>query len=83
MLTDAHIQYIMFQFLSALHYTHSANVLHRDLKPENILINSDSSIKLCDFGLARGIDFEKDPTMSTTYVQTRWYRAPELLLNHK
>jgi serine/threonine protein kinase len=40
-------------------------------------------VKLCDFGLARFIDFEKDPTMSTNYVMTRWYRAPELLLNNK
>ncbi|KAL0491694.1 hypothetical protein AKO1_010162 [Acrasis kona] len=82
-LSDGHVQFIMYQLISALNYTHSASVLHRDLKPENILINSDSSIRLCDYGLARGIDFENDPTMSTTYVQTRWYRAPELLLNYK
>lgn len=36
-------------------------------------------VKLCDFGLSRGVD-HKDPNMSTTYVATRWYRAPELLL---
>jgi mitogen-activated protein kinase 1/3 len=82
-LSDQHIQFITFQMLAALNYTHSASILHRDIKPENILINSDSTIKLCDFGLARFIDFENDPTMSTNYVQTRWYRAPELLLNNK
>ncbi|KAL0477086.1 hypothetical protein AKO1_010339 [Acrasis kona] len=82
-LSDKHLQYITFQILAALNYMHSASVLHRDLKPENILINSDSRVKVCDFGLARGIDFEKDPTMSTCYVQTRWYRAPELLLSHE
>ena len=81
-LSDKHVQYIMFQILAALAYTHSANILHRDLKPENILINSDSKVKLCDFGLARGINFDENPTMSTCYVQTRWYRAPELLLSH-
>ncbi|KAL0490115.1 mitogen-activated protein kinase [Acrasis kona] len=81
-LSDRHIQYIMFQLIAALNYTHSASILHRDLKPANILINADSKIKLCDFGLARFIDFEGDPTMSTNYVQTRWYRAPELLLNY-
>jgi serine/threonine protein kinase len=31
--------------------------------------------------MARGIDME-DPHMSTNYVQTRWYRAPEMLLDH-
>jgi serine/threonine protein kinase len=34
-------------------------------------------VKLCDFGLSRGIDQDIDPKMSTTYVATRWYRAPE------
>ncbi len=84
----------MYQLLLALHFIHSADVLHRDMKPyvivialltinrENILLNCDCELKLCDFGLARGIDFDLDPTMSTNYVQTRWYRAPELLLNN-
>ncbi len=72
---------MIYQLLMALSYTHSANIIHRDVKPENILLDSTCEIKLCDFGLARGIT-EEDPTMSTAYVQTRWYRAPELLLNH-
>lgn len=55
---------------------------NRDLKPENILLNSNCELKICDFGLARGIDFDLDPRMSTNYVQTRWYRAPELILNN-
>jgi serine/threonine protein kinase len=37
-------------------------------------------LKIIDFGLARGMDFKDNPKMSTNYVQTRWYRAPELLL---
>jgi mitogen-activated protein kinase 1/3 len=82
-LSDRHVQYLMYQILSAVAYMHSANILHRDLKPENILVNSNCEIKICDFGLARGLDFTEDPTMSTNYVVTRWYRAPELLLNHK
>jgi serine/threonine protein kinase len=81
-LTDQHIQYFMYQLLLAVHYSQSASILHRDLKPENILLNSNCELKICDFGLARGIDFECDPRMSTNYVQTRWYRAPELLLNN-
>jgi serine/threonine protein kinase len=81
-LTDEHVQYFMFQILLAVYYMHSANVLHRDLKPENILVKADCELKICDFGLARGMDFENDPKMSTNYVQTRWYRAPELLLDN-
>jgi len=30
-LSDAHIQYFMYQIMCALNYIHSANVLHRDL----------------------------------------------------
>jgi serine/threonine protein kinase len=80
-LSDQHMQYFLYQILRALKYIHSANVLHRDLKPSNILLNSDCELKICDFGLSRGIDFEtENPMMSTPYVATRWYRAPELLL---
>mmetsp|Transcript_11166 Transcript_11166/g.16494 ORF Transcript_11166/g.16494 Transcript_11166/m.16494 type:complete len:410 (+) Transcript_11166:60-1289(+) len=79
-LTSAHVQYFMYQIIVALHYIHSANILHRDLKPENILLNSDCELKICDFGLARYVDFKHD--MSTAFVVTRWYRAPELLLSN-
>ncbi|KAL8152228.1 hypothetical protein V2J09_009988 [Rumex salicifolius] len=66
------------QILRGLKYIHSANVIHRDLKPSNLLINSNCDLKICDFGLARPT-FENEHM--TEYVVTRWYRAPELLLN--
>ncbi|KAG5498547.1 hypothetical protein JKF63_02833 [Porcisia hertigi] len=80
-LTARHGQYYAIQLLRALQYIHSACVLHRDLKPGNLLTDSVCNLKLCDFGLARGIGH--DDTM-TQYVFTRWYRPPELLLvcNH-
>ena len=37
-------------------------------------------VKIADFGLARKV--EKDSTL-TTYVSTRWYRAPEILLRSR
>jgi serine/threonine protein kinase len=51
------------------------------LKPANILLNSDCDMKICDFGLAKGINFSENQRMSTNVVQTRWYRAPELLID--
>ncbi|KAH9782963.1 mitogen-activated protein kinase 1 [Citrus sinensis] len=66
------------QILRGLKYIHSANVLHRDLKPSNLLLNANCDLKICDFGLAR-VTSETD--FMTEYVVTRWYRAPELLLN--
>jgi len=77
-LTDDHLQYFLYQMLVALKYIHSASVIHRDLKPSNVLLNADCSLKICDFGLARGINMES-PDL-TEYVVTRWYRAPEIML---
>lgn len=72
------LQYFLYQLLRGLKYIHSANVLHRDLKPSNLLLNANCDLKICDFGLAR-TTCETD--FMTEYVVTRWYRAPELLLN--
>ncbi|GJW50458.1 mitogen-activated protein kinase homolog MMK1 [Tanacetum coccineum] len=72
------VEFFLYQILRGLKYIHSANVLHRDLKPSNLLLNANCDLKICDFGLAR-VTSETD--FMTEYVVTRWYRAPELLLN--
>ncbi|KAK1394171.1 Mitogen-activated protein kinase [Heracleum sosnowskyi] len=77
-LTEDHCQCFLYQLLRGLKYIHSANVLHRDLKPSNLLLNSNCDLKICDFGLARTTS---ETDFMTEYVVTRWYRAPELLLN--
>jgi len=78
-LSDDHVQYFIYQMLRALKYMHSAGVLHRDLKPSNLLLNSNCDLKVCDFGLARGVN--DDRLDLTEYVVTRWYRAPEIMLS--
>ncbi|XP_042465285.1 mitogen-activated protein kinase 5-like isoform X2 [Zingiber officinale] len=77
-LSEEHSQYFLYQILRGLKYIHSAKVIHRDLKPSNLLLNANCDLKICDFGLARPTS-END--IMTEYVVTRWYRAPELLLN--
>ena len=77
-LTDEHIQYFIYQLLKGLKYIHSAHVIHRDLKPSNLLLNGNCDLKICDFGLARGVKEEVDYEL-TEYVVTRWYRAPEVM----
>ncbi|MBN3322885.1 MK11 kinase, partial [Atractosteus spatula] len=47
-----------------------------DLKPSNVAVNEDCELRILDFGLARQTDDEM-----TGYVATRWYRAPEIMLN--
>ncbi|KAL9367713.1 hypothetical protein Peur_038912 [Populus x canadensis] len=77
-LSEEHCQYFLYQTLRGLKYIHSANVIHRDLKPSNLLVNANCDLKICDFGLARPTS---ENEFMTEYVVTRWYRAPELLLN--
>lgn len=77
-LTDEHIQYFIYQLLKGLKYIHSSHVIHRDLKPSNLLLNGNCDLKICDFGLARGVKEEVDYEL-TEYVVTRWYRAPEVM----
>lgn len=84
-LTDEHQRWFTYQTLRGVNYLHSAGVVHRDLKPGNILVNKDCSLKICDFGLARGIAERDDSGKEadnalTEYVVTRWYRAPEVAL---
>jgi mitogen-activated protein kinase 1/3 len=81
-LSDDHTQYFTYQILRGLKYLHSANIIHRDLKPSNILVNRNCDLKICDFGLARGIAAEEEDAGNLTdYVVTRWYRSPEVVLS--
>lgn len=81
-MSDDHVKYFLYQMLCALHHIHSSGVLHRDMKPSNILLNSNCDLKICDFGLARGgLGATSELPELTEYVVTRWYRAPEIMLN--
>ncbi|XP_039625744.1 mitogen-activated protein kinase 12 [Polypterus senegalus] len=75
-LTEDRIQFLVYQILKGLKYIHSSGIIHRDLKPGNLAVNEDCELKILDFGLARQADSEM-----TGYVVTRWYRAPEVILN--
>ena len=61
----------------AFKFLHSAGIIHRDLKPGNIACNDQCDLKILDFGLARQ---SADATGMTGYVATRYYRAPEVIL---
>ncbi|ORX61485.1 kinase-like protein [Hesseltinella vesiculosa] len=65
------------QIVQALILLQRHRVIHCDLKPENILLKSPgrSSIKVIDFGSSC---FESERVY--TYIQSRFYRAPEVIL---
>eukprot|EP00042_Codosiga_hollandica_P055289 m.770651 g.770651 ORF g.770651 m.770651 type:complete len:618 (-) comp59084_c0_seq1:449-2302(-) len=68
-----------FQLLEALQFLSSPeiSIIHCDLKPENILLKSPNktSIKVIDFGSSCKIGKTMYP-----YIQSRFYRSPEVLL---
>ncbi|CAL4937071.1 unnamed protein product [Urochloa decumbens] len=74
--SEGDILNFMVQILQGLAYMHNNGYFHRDLKPENLLVTN-GIVKIADFGLAREVS--SNPPY-TDYVSTRWYRAPEVLL---
>ena len=75
-LNEEQIRDIMYQTLLGLSFMHKYGFFHRDMKPENLLLNG-KKIKIADFGLAREI---RSVPPYTEYVSTRYYRAPECIL---
>lgn len=71
------LQVITRQCLDALVFLHGLGIIHCDLKPENILIKSYKrcAVKIIDLGSSC---FRSDNLC--LYVQSRSYRAPEVIL---
>jgi predicted Ser/Thr protein kinase len=73
---------IVPQICAALEYAHGRGVVHRDIKPENIMMDTDGSIKITDFGLARLVHGETPAalerlTRTNVMMGTPDYMAPE------
>uniref|UniRef100_A0A8C7YJA1 dual-specificity kinase n=1 Tax=Oryzias sinensis TaxID=183150 RepID=A0A8C7YJA1_9TELE len=65
--------------LRCLQMLHKEKIIHCDLKPENILLSQrgPGNIKVVDFGSSC---YEQQRVY--TYIQSRFYRSPEVILGH-
>ncbi|XP_037812948.1 homeodomain-interacting protein kinase 2 isoform X6 [Lucilia sericata] len=75
-----YIRPILEQVLTALLKLSQLGLIHADLKPENIMlvdpVRQPYRVKVIDFGSASHIS----KTVCNTYLQSRYYRAPEIIL---
>ncbi|RYG64263.1 serine/threonine-protein kinase [archaeon] len=77
--TEGMARHAFQMMLEAVGHIHSHNIIHRDLKPENLLLSSkedDSTLKVCDFGLARELNDEEE---LISRAGTPDYIAPEIV----
>lgn len=68
---------LCYQILKGLEKLKQQDIMHRDLKPENILKNEKDYIVIADFGSAK---FASSDGISTPFMGSQYYRAPELFL---
>lgn len=74
---------LAFRMLQSIKFLHDRGIAHRDIKPENLLLmdtESDTSLKLADFGFARRFSLNEPNKSMKTKCGTPSFIPPELVL---
>jgi hypothetical protein len=70
------------QAAAGLAAAHAAGVVHRDIKPANLVLDSDGTLKVVDFGIARLAEASSSLTATGVTFGTPAYLAPEQAAGH-
>jgi dual specificity tyrosine-phosphorylation-regulated kinase 2/3/4 len=74
MIDSYDLKMFAYQIVKGVEFLHSFEIIHMDLKPENILVRN-KHLKIIDLGSS----FIQHPKMIKNYVQSRYYRSPDVV----
>ena len=74
------LKYAMFQIAMAVKNAHDNGIIHCDINPRNIL-KLNYRYVLADWGICHFVRSKHNPVKMLYPIQTKFYRAPEVILN--